>query len=50
MSWGGLLFIGSKVSKVILNLQLLLIVLKLISSGSGLKPLLMKALLASVQD
>jgi hypothetical protein len=47
---GGLLFIGSKLLEMVLKLELLLIVLKLISIDSDLKPLLMKILSAAVQD
>jgi hypothetical protein len=47
---GGLLFIGSKISEVVLKLEPLLIVLELISSSSSLKSLLMKVLSAAVQN
>jgi hypothetical protein len=50
MKRGKLLFIGSKLSKAVLELGLLLIVLELISRGFGLKLLLMKVLSAAVQD
>jgi hypothetical protein len=50
MTWDGLLFICLKLSEAILELEPLLIVLELISSGSGLKPLLIKVLSAAVQD
>jgi hypothetical protein len=47
---GGLLFVGSKISEAVLKLEPLLIVLKLISSGSSLKPLLMNILSTAVQN
>jgi hypothetical protein len=50
MTRGGLLFIGSKISEVVLKLEPLLIVLELISSSSSLKSLLMKVLSAAVQN
>jgi hypothetical protein len=50
MTWDGLLFICLKLSEAVLKLEPLLIVLELISSGSGLKPLLIKVLSAAVQD
>jgi hypothetical protein len=50
MTRAGLLFIGSKLSAVILKLEPMLIVLELISSGSDLKQLLMNVLSAAVQD
>jgi hypothetical protein len=50
MTWGELLFIGSKLSTTVCKIEPLLIVLELISSGSSLKPLLMKVLSAAVQD
>jgi hypothetical protein len=46
----GLLFIDLKLSATVLKLEHLLIVLKLISSSSGLKPLLIKVLSVVVQD
>jgi hypothetical protein len=46
----GLLFIGSKLLASVLKLESLLIVLELISSGSGLKPLLRKVLVVAVED
>jgi hypothetical protein len=49
-SQSGLLFIGSKLSATVCKREVLLIVLELISSGSSLKPVLMKILSASVQD
>jgi hypothetical protein len=50
MTWGGVLFIGSKISKTVLELELLLIVLELIINDSSLKLLLMKILSALDQD
>jgi hypothetical protein len=50
MTRARLLFIGSKLLEAVLELELPLIVLELISSGSSLKPLLMKVLSAAVQD
>jgi hypothetical protein len=47
---GDLLFIGSKLSAAVYKLEPLLIVLELISNGSGLKLLLMNVLLIMVQD
>jgi hypothetical protein len=49
-TWDGLLFICLKLSETVLELEPLLIVLELISSGSGLKPLLIKVLSAVIQD
>jgi hypothetical protein len=46
----GLIFIGSKISEAVLELEPLLIVLELISNGSNLKLLLMNALSAVVQN
>jgi ribosome-associated protein YbcJ (S4-like RNA binding protein) len=45
-----LLFIGLKISEPVLKLEPLLMVLELISSGSSLKSLLIKALSAVVQN
>jgi hypothetical protein len=42
MTWGGILFIDLNLSATIHKREPLLIVLELISSSSGLKPLLMK--------
>jgi hypothetical protein len=47
---GGLVFIDSNLSSVVHKRESLLIVLELISSGSGLKLLLMKVLSEVVQD
>jgi hypothetical protein len=47
---GMLLFIGSKLLAAVCKIKPLLIVLKLISSGSSLKLLLMKVLSVAVQD
>jgi hypothetical protein len=47
---GGLLFIGLKLSTTVYKRELLLIVVELISSGSGLKLLLVKVLSVAVQD
>jgi hypothetical protein len=46
----GLLFIDLKLSATVFKLEPLLIVLKLISSSSDLKPLLIKVLSVAVQD
>jgi hypothetical protein len=48
MTRGELLFIGLKLSSTVLKLEPILIVLKLISSDSGLKSLLMNVLSAAV--
>jgi hypothetical protein len=45
-----LLFIGLKLSTTVYKRELLLIVVELISSGSGLKLLLVKVLSVAVQD
>jgi hypothetical protein len=50
MTWGGVLFIGSKILKTVLELELLLTVLELIINDSSLKLLLMKILSALDQD
>jgi hypothetical protein len=44
MAQSGLLFIGSKLSATVCKIEPLLIVLKLISSGSSLKLLVIKVL------
>jgi hypothetical protein len=49
-TWGGLLFIGSKLSATILKLEPFLIVLELISNSFDLKPLLMKILSTADQE
>jgi hypothetical protein len=46
---GMLLFIGSKLSTTVLKLEPMLIFLELISSGSSLKPLLVKVLSATIR-
>jgi hypothetical protein len=48
MTRGELLFIGLKLLSTVLKLEPILIVLKLISSDSGLKSLLMNVLSATV--
>jgi hypothetical protein len=50
MTHGRLLFIGLNLSAAIHKQESLLIVLKLISNGSGFKPLLMKVLSEADQD
>jgi hypothetical protein len=49
-TWGGLLFIGSKLSEAVLKLEPPLMILEFINSGSVLKLLLMKVLSVAVQD
>jgi hypothetical protein len=48
-TWDGLLFIGSKLLAAVLKLESQLVVLELISSGSGLKPLLRKVFVVAVE-
>jgi hypothetical protein len=50
MTRGGLLFIDLKLSVTVLKLEPLMIVLKLITSSSSLKLVLMKVLSAAVHD
>jgi hypothetical protein len=50
MIWGGLVFIDSNISAAVYKREPLMIVLELISIGSGLKLLLMKVLSEAVQD